>query len=889
MPSPEEAAATAGCAPSTRAASSPDDGSACLSSRALVLVLCTQLALLVLLAHRFRIEDAGFRHLLLLTLAGFLLHALLPERLRLPFFLLLSLAGIAVVLGPVNGAWVVGIGVVLFGICHLPFAFSVRVGTLVVVAALLVAVRSGAVDVPVPGAIWPVLGSMFMFRLILYLYSLRHGLGSRSWTRGLAYFFLLPNVCFPLFPVVDYTTFERTYVDGDRLRIAQGGIRWMAHGIVHLLLYRFVYHHLAVGPEDVASGPQLASFMLTNFLLYLRVSGQFHVIIGMLQLFGFNLPRANHHYLLASSFSDFWRRINIYWKDFMLKAVYYPSFFRFKHLGAASALSCSIVIVFVATWLLHAYQWFWLLGSFRLTWQDGTYWGLLAVLVLVDSKFERRRAAAPPTSSVAGALRASAARGLRVSGTLATMCVLWSLWTAESLAQWGGMWVRAAGDPLGPLSAWMAVLVVAGVGLLAGLTAEIAAHKVVASRSGGRSEWLTCLAARLDRHLSGRWTGRLAGVRRSYSARAWWAPSTGCSALIALLLILSTPAFTSPLGTRTAQVLESMRDSRLSDRDQALLASGYYERLLAGAQANPQVRQVVASAQGGEMNFYATRVGRMSIDFVGRELVPSSQANFRGALVEVNSMGMRDREYSRKKPAGTVRIAVLGASVTMGWGVGTEENFESQLEERLNRGSGEGGAPSYESTQLCGRRLHGARAGVGTRPPRATVLARRDADRVDVAKHRPGPPVRREDQLGSSADLPHADQHPRTVAALGRGGRQRGGDHHSPGALPQQAHQLDVPEDGAAQQDKRAAPSRRPAAGPPRDVLAPKDDLASRAAARGWLRGARSPRSLRQPESRRSDRHGIRYPPLSVRSPADCRSSLRGVAGQSANGVGDLG
>ena len=586
MPGSKEAAAIVGCGPSTSASVPPDTGSASSSGRAPILVLGAQLALLVLLAYRFRIEDAGFRHLLLLTLAGFLLHALLSERLRLPFFLFLSLVGIALVLGPANGAWVIGIGVVLFGICHLPFALSVRIGTLLVVVALLVAIRSGAVDLPLPGAIWPVLGSMFMFRLILYLYSLRHGLGSRSWTRGLAYFFLLPNVCFPLFPVVDYTTFERTYADDNRHRIAQSGIRWIAHGIVHLLLYRLVYQHLAVGPEAVASGPQLASFMLTNFLLYLRVSGQFHVIIGMLQLFGFNLPRANHLYLLASSFSDFWRRINIYWKDFMLKAVYYPSFFRFKHLGTAAALSCSIVMVFVATWLLHAYQWFWLLGSFRLTWQDGTYWGLLAVLVLVDSRFEQRRSAARRTSAVAGRLRGFAERGLRVSVTLATMCVLWSLWTAESLAQWSGMWVRAAGDPLGSLSGWTAVLLVVGVGLLAGLTAETAARGAVASRSGRRFEWRARLVAALDHHLSDRWAGRLASVRRSYSGPAWRTSATaGSSTLIALLFIFSTPALTSPLGARAEQVLESLRDSRLSDRDQALLAGGYYERLLGGGGA----------------------------------------------------------------------------------------------------------------------------------------------------------------------------------------------------------------------------------------------------------------------------------------------------------------
>ena len=64
--------------------------------------------------------------------------------------------------------------------------------------------------------------------------------------------------------------------------------------------------------------------MLGTFLLYLRVSGQFHLIVGLLHLFGFRLPETHKLYYLAHSFTELWRRINIYWTDFMMKPVFYP-------------------------------------------------------------------------------------------------------------------------------------------------------------------------------------------------------------------------------------------------------------------------------------------------------------------------------------------------------------------------------------------------------------------------------------------------------------------------------------------------------------------------------------------------------------------------------------
>ena len=99
-----------------------------------------------------------------------------------------------------------------------------------------------------PAAFWPVLGSMFMFRLIVYVYETRHESTRAPAAHVLAYFFPLPNVSFTLFPVLDFKTFRRTYYDRDDYTIYQSGIAWMVRGLSHLLVYRIVKHQVLPAP-----------------------------------------------------------------------------------------------------------------------------------------------------------------------------------------------------------------------------------------------------------------------------------------------------------------------------------------------------------------------------------------------------------------------------------------------------------------------------------------------------------------------------------------------------------------------------------------------------------------------------------------------------------------
>ena len=67
------------------------------------------------------------------------------------------------------------------------------------VAVLLLGLsRVRILATPWSAAIWPVLGSMFMLRLVIYLYDLKYKNAPASFLHGAAYFFMLPNVVFPL-------------------------------------------------------------------------------------------------------------------------------------------------------------------------------------------------------------------------------------------------------------------------------------------------------------------------------------------------------------------------------------------------------------------------------------------------------------------------------------------------------------------------------------------------------------------------------------------------------------------------------------------------------------------------------------------------------------------
>lgn len=627
------------------------------------LAIAAQLFAVAKVIERFQIETAAFRSVVDLGLWGFVLHYWLPRAWQLPGFALLSLGSLAAVLGmhpgawsPAlafeRGAWLAGIGAVLIGICLAPLALRARVALLALAGALLCACRVGSLALPIPAAIWPLLGSMFMFRLAVFVHELSHTRERPGLATTVAYFAMLPNVCFPLFPVVDFKTFGRSHFAREPLAIYQTGLHWMLRGVAHLILYRAVYYHFHLSLSQVATGADLAQYLVSNLLLYLRVSGQFHLIVGLLHLFGFDLPETNRRYFLASSFSDYWRRINIYWKDFIMKVVYYPTFFRLKRFGTNRAMAVATLIAFTVSWLLHSWQWFWLRGRFPITAQDVVFWGSLGVAVAANTLWEathgRKRTLGPPVFD----LRETAGRGLRAALVFAVLAVLWSIWSCSSIADWLDLWSVADLDTL-----WIGLGAMAAVAICAvvpGIDAPPAAANRIA-----------------------RGASPLAALPRKLAL---------CSLAALALYAATRPELRSLLGPDRANFLRSLGEEiKATGGDQQTLERGYYEDLIDVGLVNSPLSELFMQRPADWKRLEETPVMRPTRDFRMMELTPGAELDVNGIPYRINAAGMRDREYARAKPPSTCRYALLGASTVMGHGVRAEQAFEPMLEERLER------------------------------------------------------------------------------------------------------------------------------------------------------------------------------------------------------------
>ncbi|HEV3164914.1 MAG TPA: SGNH/GDSL hydrolase family protein [Isosphaeraceae bacterium] len=165
-------------------------------------------------------------------------------------------------------------------------------------------------------------------------------------------------------------------------------------------------------------------------------------------------------------------------------------------------------------------------------------------------------------------------------------------------------------------------------------------------------------------------------------------PPSVATSLVLTTALLALGLFPLPEGwARSAR--DSIRSPEMNRADREANAGGYYEGLIGGGGGPEGARGELALRLLGKptdwVRFQDAGVARvLPADFLQFELRPNQNRSLFGRPFTTNAYGMRDRHYTLEKSPGLFRIALVGSSIDMGWGVGTEETYENLLEDWLN-------------------------------------------------------------------------------------------------------------------------------------------------------------------------------------------------------------
>lgn len=162
-------------------------------------------------------------------------------------------------------------------------------------------------------------------------------------------------------------------------------------------------------------------------------------------------------------------------------------------------------------------------------------------------------------------------------------------------------------------------------------------------------------------------------------------------AILTTSLLLGVGLADLPAGAGHS-LMRGLRSNDWNETDREATAGGYYEGLLnpgEGAAADGTRDEVALRLLGKPerwVSFHDLCATRYHDDaFLQFDLYPNVERPVFDHVFTTNHLGLRDREgYAPAKPPGVFRIALLGSSIDMGWGVRTDETYENRLEDWLN-------------------------------------------------------------------------------------------------------------------------------------------------------------------------------------------------------------
>ena len=627
-----------------------------------------QLGLLWYIVSLLQIEkDLWLDKFLFLVTGFFLIHAISPSKFKPIVFFFSFVSTIILFLGFGEAINLLLLGLGVLGICHLPTSMTFRRLLLIAVAVFLALARIGYVWSPLSAHGLTVFAAIFMFRTILYIYELKYEKTATSIWHRLNYFFMLPNIVFPLFPIVDYKTYLNTYYTKSSTIIYQRGINLIAWSIVCLVLYRWLYYFAVPDLDSVDGVEKVVQYIIATYLTVIRLVGILSLSVGVLRLFGYNLPEIFNYMFLASSFSDLFRRINIYWKGFLMKLSYYPAYFKLRKITPGYAIILSALVTFFFTWFFHIYQWGWILGSNPIRITSILYWGIFGILATLSMQLEMKKT--KPDHSFLGSVKHAG----KVMGVFFTMAILYSMWTHATLADWLSIVEVALHDDT---LSW-----VRGIGLTIGA--------ILLLGVGYFLYWKYQDLIKVD-------DGK---------------PISAYFSIVSLFMLI----FLYVNNNEDPRVKSFSLGEKLNENEATAAYEGYYEDILSidvssqlwDDQINSfltdkefddtSIIRIVSKAWKAIKRFpkkkknLNTRKGFESFDFVTSrddvvllQMLPNQVSTFRSRKFSTNEWGLRDKSYTKQRIPNTIRIAILGGSPTLGNGVHDEEVYEVLAEEMLN-------------------------------------------------------------------------------------------------------------------------------------------------------------------------------------------------------------
>ncbi len=574
--------------------------------------------------------------LLPIIITSFVLHAIVRIRFRPALFVLTFVIAVYYAFGFFSGFILLGLILLPFLLLNLKISGSFRLLLIVAFLVTLGCFSFGFSYMPRLQLVIPYAAALLMFRSVICLYEAKHHPMNENFWLRLSYFFCVPNLAFLFFPIVDYRTHINSYYNTSVNLIWKRGSIYILFGIAQFLLYRIIHNKFSISTNAVHDAFTLSQLIVVNYFSLLKISGTLTAGAGFVCFFGYNLPAPFGNYFFSDSFGDYWRKVNIYWREFMMKLVYYPVYFAIRKKTKWST-ELSIIVVFICSIFFHWYQKFWITGLHTLSIIDIIFWCSLGALIILNQQFDllfTKQKTSP------GFFKTHLSKAAKTSLVFLVMSILIWLWESNS---WSEM-------------------------------------RFIISKSLSSEKFIYQLALVISTlFVANLLFSFLNDFANSFTNRA----NTQFKLLVAgflLLLFTSSIVFLKGEENSVYKLLGAeTKTSSETEKDEA----DYYETIFQASTSKWQTK-IVRNNPERAFRSVTSKTG----DLLMRVLRPSAVTHEDGYLLSTNSYGMRDKEYSLNKSDSVFRGMLLGTSYEMGSGVEDSCVFENITERALNN-SGE--------------------------------------------------------------------------------------------------------------------------------------------------------------------------------------------------------